>query len=362
VLAVGALSPESRTGRVATFVLGVLAGGPIALTRLLLQDQLGATAPFVLSWPGILLAAFIGGFWPAIVVTVIGLGVGQVVIDRALGHSLGAPAIIVFCGFGLIFAAAGEARLQAMIRARRTARDMAELQTRLMNVARLNAVGEMAGSLAHELNQPLTAISNYANAAQHLLAKTPDAPPRVGELLQKVGEQAVRASEIVARVRGSVDRGATQPAAHSLSSLIQEAVEVAAAGRAGENVSIRYDLDAKADRVLADRTQVQQVVLNLVRNAFEAMADCPRRELAIGSRLGEGEVVAYVADTGPGLAPELEGRLFEPFVSGKPGGMGVGLSISRNIIEAHGGRIWAGRNATGGATFHFSLPPAESAP
>jgi two-component system sensor kinase FixL len=263
---------------------------------------------------------------------------------------------MIFSAFGLIFAGAGEARIRGVIRARQSARRIAELQERMSNVARLNAVGEMAGSLAHELNQPLTAIANYVNAAQQMLAKAQDPPPRVAELLQKVGDQAARAGQIVARVRASVDRGGANPVEESLGSLIQEAVEVATAGRARAAVAIRYELDPSADQVLADRIQVQQVVLNLVRNAFEAMEASPRRELAIGTRPAKELVEAYVADTGPGLAPEIAAHLFEPFVTGKPEGMGVGLSIARNIIEAHGGQIWAERNAEGGATFRFSLP------
>jgi len=138
-------------------------------------------------------------------------------------------------------------------------------------------------------------------------------------------------------------------------------VEVAITGAAKDDVAVRFEFDRAADQVLADRIQVQQVVLNLVRNAVEAMVQSPRRELRIGSREGApGFLNVHVADSGPGIAPELAERLFQPFVTGKADGMGVGLSISRNIVEAHGGRMWTGSNADGGATFYFSLQRADA--
>jgi len=216
----------------------------------------------------------------------------------------------------------------------------------------------MAGSLAHELNQPLTAIANYLNAAQHMVGADPG-NPRVPELLQKAADQAVRAGQIVARVRASVDRGEVETSEQSLAGLVQEAVDVAVAGAAKEGMQIRYAFDREADRVLADRIQVQQVVVNLVRNAVEAMSSTPRRELSIASRAAApGYLEVRVADTGPGIEPAMADRLFQPFASGKPGGMGMGLCISRSIVEAHGGRLWASANPGGGAVFHFSLPRA----
>jgi two-component system sensor kinase FixL len=184
----------------------------------------------------------------------------------------------------------------------------------------------------------------------------------VGQLLGKASDQAIRASQIVARVRANVDRGEIQASQESLSGLVREAVDIATVGGAKASVTIRYEFDRGEDLVMVDRIQVQQVVLNLVRNALEAMAASPRRELRIGSGADEpGFVRCYIADTGPGVAPEVASRLFQPFVTDKPGGMGVGLSISRNIIEAHGGRMWADASEEGGAAFHFSLRRAEPA-
>ena len=334
-------------------------GGAIVLARLTLQDTLGANAPFLLAWPGILLAAFLGGFWPAILVTALSVGVAQwVLIDGGAG-TLGPGAIAIYVAFGLVFAIAGGARKRANRRAKAYAERLAQLQAQMVQVARLNAMGEMAGSLAHELNQPLTAIANYLNAAEQLLGREDVPAARVGELVRKAGDQVVRAGQIVARVRSSVDRGEVALAEESASGMVQEAVEVAASGPAREGLVLRYEFDRGADRVLADRIQVQQVVLNLVRNAVEAMAEQPRRELRVGSQAVEpGFLQLHVADTGSGISPQVADRLFQPFVSGKADGMGVGLSISRNIIEAHGGRMWAEANDDGGATFRFTLTRA----
>jgi two-component system sensor kinase FixL len=353
------MSSAGWRAQVWTFLSATALGAAVVLARLPLQETLGANAPFLLAWPGILLAAFLGGFWPAILVTALSVGVAQwALIDGGAGR-LGPGAIAVYVAFGLVFAVAGGMRKRGIRRAKAAAERLAELQTQMIHVARLNAMGEMAGSLAHELNQPLTAIANYLNAAEQLLAREDVPAARVGELVRKAGDQAVRAGQIVSRVRANVDRGDISMAEESASGLVHEAVEVATSGQPRDGLVIRYDFDRGADRVLADRIQIQQVVLNLVRNAIEAMVDRPRRELHVGSRAIEpGFLQFHVADTGPGISPHVADRLFQPFVTGKSDGMGVGLSISRNIIEAHGGRMWVEANSDGGATFHFTLKRA----
>jgi two-component system, LuxR family, sensor kinase FixL len=339
----------------------VLSGSLFVLLRIPLETALGPNAPFITAWPGIMLAAYLGGFWPAILVTALSVPVAQWALTTGGAAPLKVGGMVIFAAFGLVFALAGEARLRGLRRAKLYADRLTETQNHLVQVARLNALGEMAGTLAHELNQPLTAITNYLSAAQQLVGRE-GVNPRIGELLQKASDQALRAGQIVSRVRANVDRGEVDASEQSLTSLVQEAVEVAVTGVARNEVVVRYEFDRSSDLVLADRIQVQQVVLNLVRNAIEAMAVSPRREVRIGSGEGEpGFLNVHVADTGPGIAPEVAERLFQPFVSGKADGMGVGLSISRNIIEAHGGRIWTSRNSDGGATFHFSLPRPTAA-
>ncbi|MBU1378473.1 MAG: hypothetical protein KKA30_21085 [Alphaproteobacteria bacterium] len=336
-------------------------GGLIVLSRVPLQDSLGANTPFLLGWPGMILAAFLGGFWPAIVITVLSIAVAQWALNAAGAAPLGPGAIAIYAAFGLLFAAAGGMRKRGLRRAKIAADRLADIQSRMIQVSRLNAVGEMAGSLAHELNQPLTAIANYLNAAEQLLGRDEVSPARVSELVRKAADQAVRAGQIVARVRASVDRGEIATAEESASGMVQEAVEVALGADVRDGLTVRYDVDRGDDRVMADRIQVQQVMLNLVRNAAEAMEGCPSRELQIVTRaIDPGFVQISVADTGPGVSPELSDRLFQPFVSGKVGGMGVGLSISRSIIEAHGGRMWVEGNADGGATFNFTLKRSQA--
>ena len=242
--------------------------------------------------------------------------------------------------------------------AERWARRRADTQSRFTQAARLNAMGELAVTLAHELNQPLSAISSYAAAGRRLA----ESDPELSDLLRKMGDQAARAAEIVAHARDAAQRGEIETAAHALPELIAEAIDLAMPDIVQERVVLRYDFDDDARHVLADRVQVQQVVVNLVRNALEAMAASPWRELRVGANAeGPDLVRVHVIDTGPGVPPTLAERLFEPFVSGKPSGMGVGLSISRGIVEAHGGRLWVERAGGGGAAFYFTLRRAPAA-
>ena len=343
-----------------SFAAAVLLGALITLSRVPLQPAMGGEGPFIIALAGMMITAAIGGFWATIVVTAVGFFVAAWVLATAGQPPMTFGVGLIFGIFGLVFATAGGLRKRGIARARLYAERLAETQGQLQRIARLNAMGELAGSLAHELNQPLTAVANYVNAAKELLAR--GAPPaRVVELLEKASLQTVRAGQIVSRVRASVDRGEIEATPQSLSAMIHEAVDIALAAAVSDAPSVRYDLDRNADLVLADRLQVQQVVLNLVRNALEAMDAAPRRELRIACRAGApGFVETCVADTGPGIAPEIAERLFQPFVSGKSAGMGVGLSISRGIVEAHGGRMWAGPGEGGGAAFHFSLQRAEA--
>jgi len=361
-LSIGAAGPRRQ---VWVLLSSTGCGTLIALLRLLLQDALHANAPFLLAWPGALLAAFFGGFWPAIIVTAVGAWVAQVVLTTNGLPPLGPGGLFIYGMFGLVFAIAGSLRKRGLRRAADDARRLGEMRVRLENVTRLNAMGEMAAALAHELNQPLTAMANYVGIAQRLAARADaqggEAGGELGEMLDKISGQVVRAGDIIARVRGYVTRGEVAVSVEAVSTMFEEAAAVAMPGSARGGVVLRAEFDPGADQVLADRIQVQQVMVNLLRNAVEAMAGLPRRELRIGCRpRPDGFAQAYVADTGPGLDTEVAERLFQPFVTGKAGGMGVGLAISRNIVESHGGAIWAEANAEGGTTFHFTLKRAQS--
>ena len=214
-----------------------------------------------------------------------------------------------------------------------------ELQSELIHISRLTAMGEMASTLAHELNQPLSAISNYLKGARRILdGPAQNAPSLVAEALDKASEQSLRAGQIISRLRNFVARGKAERAVESLSKLLEEASALALVGAKDQGVKVRFDLDTSNDLVLADKVQVQQVVLNLIRNAIEAMAELPTRQLVISSAADDGSMVKVsVSDTGSGLSPDILPQLFQPFITTKQHGMGVGLSISKTIIEAHGG-------------------------
>ena len=232
-----------------------------------------------------------------------------------------------------------------------------ELQAEVTHMSRLNALGEMASTLAHELNQPLTAIANYLTGARSLLARPEPALARIDDALGKAVDQTLRAGQIIRRLREFVARGESELEIVGLAKLVEEASALALIGAKQHGVRVSYRFDPAVDLVLANRVQIQQVILNFIRNAVDAMASSPRRELMIRTDPAdlEGFAKVSVADTGPGLSSEIAEHLFQPFMSTKADGMGVGLSISRTIIEAHGGRIWAETSEAGGATFQFLL-------
>jgi len=233
-----------------------------------------------------------------------------------------------------------------------------ELQSELVHMSRFTALGEMASTLAHEINQPLTAIANYLKGCRRILERMEGDPvPMLREAVGQAADQALRAGQVIRHLREFVARGESERHIENLPKLIEEASALALVGAKEKGVRVVFRLDPRAHLVLADRIQIQQVLLNLIRNAIEAMQDSERRELVIGTRgdQGDGLVEASVQDTGSGIAPDIAARLFEPFVTSKKHGMGVGLSICRTIVEAHGGKIWAESEQGRGTIFRFTL-------
>jgi len=237
-----------------------------------------------------------------------------------------------------------------------------ELQDELLHVSRLRSMGQMAAAIAHELNQPLTATSNYIAAAMRLLdAQQPD-PARVRQAMQYAMEQTRRSGEIIRRLRSFLGRGETTRQSETVAKLMEEASALALVGMKERGVTVRLLLDPTLPQVLVDRIQVEQVLLNLLRNAVEAMETSTRRELTLRTERWDGMVAISVADTGSGISPAIEAQLFQPFVTTKRDGMGIGLSVCRAIVEAHGGRLWVEPNDGGGSVFRFTLPPVDEAP
>jgi two-component system, LuxR family, sensor kinase FixL len=242
-----------------------------------------------------------------------------------------------------------------------TERQLEELQSELARLSRLTAMGEMASTLAHEINQPLSAIANYLQGCGRLIEgiEHPNAP-KIRDALAETTHQTLRAGQIIRQLREFVARGETEKRLENINKLVEEASALALVGAKEQGVKTVFRFDTRTGPVLVEKVQIQQVLLNLIRNAIEAMQGCPRKELVVETvLLDQGMVEVRVADTGSGLAEEIVPRLFQPFVTTKREGMGVGLSISKRIVEAHGGEMWAEPNSGGGTLFHFTLEPSS---
>ena len=238
--------------------------------------------------------------------------------------------------------------------------ELTRQRERLAHVGRLSQLGEMAAGLAHELNQPLAAISAYASAGQNLVGGEGD-DPRLASAFERIAQQARRAGDVIRKLRSLASREETQAEPLDVDSVIRGLLTLVEIDLRHTGARLHLSLAANV-AVLADRVQIEQVLLNFVRNAIEVCRDLPaeRRALTIATREVGGAVRVEVADLGPGVDAALKARLFDPFVSGKAGGMGMGLSISKTIIEAHGGTIGVDDRQPQGAVFWFTLPMAEA--
>jgi len=261
----------------------------------------------------------------------------------------------------------GEARLfsgfiRDLTESRATEKQLHALQAELAHVSRITSMGTLATSIAHELNQPLTAVANYTQAARDLLVD-PDAEAidTVREALDECAKETLRAGQIVRRLRDFISRGETTRRLSSLEKLVKEATALALINGDVRGLDVQSRLDPDNDEVLVDPIQIQQVLVNLLRNALEAMEASPVKILSIESRPGQqGMLTVSVSDSGPGIEPHVADKLFHPFVSSKESGMGLGLSICHTIISSHGGRIWVEPSEFGGTRFNFTLMTADS--
>jgi two-component system, LuxR family, sensor kinase FixL len=243
-----------------------------------------------------------------------------------------------------------------------TEQRMHELQSELFHVSRLSAMGQMASMLAHEVNQPLTASGNYLQAARRIAEIAGNGTQaKVIDVVGKAAAQLERAGQIIRRLRGFVAKGESERAPEAVTKILEEASALALVGIRQHNVRARLEIEPDLPAVMIDRVQIQQVLVNLMRNAIEAMEGSARNDLVLRAALDGIAVRISVVDSGPGLPAEVAARLFQPFITTKSTGMGVGLSICRTIIQAHDGQIWAEPNPEGGTIFNFTIPAIATA-
>ncbi len=375
----------------------------VAATLLVARLQFNLqAAPVSLFLCALMFTAWIGGLKAGVLATVLSL-LSFKYYFLAPVHSLAVeptelPRLVVFTLAAVFVLAITGAQKRTEEKLRNTARELQtnvedlnrtqhelhKAQAELAHMTRLTTMGELTASIAHEVNQPLTAVVNNANACISLLEPAPShsgeggpaAPESLGEggpdgasnledireALGEIRDDAERASAVVGRVRQLAKRAPVEKSLLDLSDVVKDVLSLARYESVARGATIRTDLSQDLPRVSGDRVQLQQVLLNLVMNGMDAMntIEESQRVLIIGGRRetrdGSSEALLSVQDAGVGFKPEEMDRLFEAFYTTKPDGMGMGLAISRSIIEAHGGRLWAEPNSGPGATFLISLP------
>ena len=284
--------------------------------------------------------------------------------DRYRWQILGALAVLLFQTALIAWLLLErERRRRAAARAETATAETGQYRENLAHLARVHTAGEMSTAIAHEVNQPLAAIKNYAFAARLRLAGGFDDPAKIEELLDKIEEQASRAGDVLHSLRAMMKKHQSEPARVEVGQLITDTLRLVEMETRKGDIRLETSIAPDLPPVFVDGIQIQQVVLNLTRNAIEAMDDVGQEDsvITVGVRgNGHGEVAVSVADRGPGVAPDDTERIFDPFYSTKTGGLGVGLSLCRAIIEAHGGRLWLNPNAGGGSVFQFTLPAMKT--
>jgi C4-dicarboxylate-specific signal transduction histidine kinase len=346
------------------------------VVRWWLDPFLGTAAAFATFYLAIIFTAWYCGFWPALVSLALGSCIASYMFDSTRGDLAVYPlreqlGCAVFTSIGIYLAHLISSLTRDIARRKRLESDLRASQeqsqlhlTELAHISRLSVMGEMAAGLAHELNQPLHAAKNYARGSIRRLAKNPLDDGEVMTALEHIAREADRAAEILRRVRGFVEKTGPQVATISLNEVITSALTIINIELKRTGGRVVSELPADLAKVNADPIQVEQVMVNLARNALEAMHDVPleQRILTIGARQSDDQTVeVFVRDCGQGIDADDIDKVFNPFFTTKSEGMGMGLAISRSIIEAHDGRIWVASNDDRGCTFHFALPMAKQA-
>lgn len=257
---------------------------------------------------------------------------------------------------------ANEALLRQMEEQRLTEQSLQATRAELARAARITTIGELTASIAHEVNQPLAAVVANADACVAWLSRERPDLAEARSAAERGPQGATRASDVIARIRSLITKATPEKARLQINDVIEKTAALAQEQASRNNVTMEFALSPDLPRVFGDDIQLQQVIVNLLMNGIEAMtgvADRPRRLVIRSESESGGQVRVSVQDSGVGVSAEVMDRLFEPFFTTRPKGMGMGLPISRSIIEAHGGRLWAESNGTGGAVFHFTLPGGD---
>jgi C4-dicarboxylate-specific signal transduction histidine kinase len=249
-----------------------------------------------------------------------------------------------------------------MAEQKRTEETLQATRTELARVARITTIGELTASIAHEVNQPLAAVVANADACVAWLSREQPDLVEARAAAERATQGATRASEVIARIRSLISKATPEKSRVQINQVVEQTAALAAGQASKNNVAIEFQLSPDVPNVLGDSIQLQQVVLNLIVNGIEAMnsvADRPRKLVIRTQPQSGGQIRVSVQDSGVGVTADVMGRLFEPFFTTRAKGMGMGLPISRSIIEAHGGKLWAESNGSGGAIFSFTLPSGD---
>ena len=367
-------APTKWRSPLARYAVAVAITGLVTLLRLALDPILSNHSVFTFYFASVILAAWYCGLGPSMLNVVLGATIASYSFAEPRGsfriaesrHQFG---LVFFCVISSYLAyliywltrdIARRKQVEADLHASQEQLQIHQLE--LAHMSRLSIMGEMAASLAHELNQPLHAAKNYARGSIRRLLKNPDHDPELMTILERISGEADRAAEILRRVRDFVAKTGPHVSLISVNDLIQEAVPIIDLERGRVRARIVCELAADIGPVRADPIQIEQVVVNLARNGLESMHAAPeeQRVLRIGTRRCDGQAVeVFVRDRGKGLSEQEMAKVFEPFFTTKPEGMGMGLAISRSIIQGHEGRLWVSANDDCGCTFHFTLPVAQ---
>jgi signal transduction histidine kinase len=351
-----------ETPRAIGYLVAILATAACLLVRWPLWPVLGDAVPHMTFFPAVVLGAYFGGFWPGLLATVLSvLAANYFFTDQLRFFHITSvndvTAAILFVLVGVIISGLSESLHRMQRRELAEQRQRAEAQMELARMNRITTMGQLTASIAHEVNQPIAALITSAHAGLRWLgAEHPDLD-EAREALRAILRDGNRAGDIVRRVSALIKRVAPQKDSLDINEIVLEVVELTRSETHRNRVSQQIQLATGLPVIEGDRVQLQQVMLNLIINAVEAMREVKNRELLIKTEAdAENNVIVEVRDSGPGFKPDQMEHLFDPFYTTKPSGMGMGLSICRSIIEAHGGRLWASANEPGGAVFHFTVP------